>query len=114
MCFPLEAVQCLLCHFVLNKRKVLLDQLRQGLKTLGGLEEMEASPMLFERFFVFLESTMTSYNIKDVLTFPNGDTHKDVKDIVIRFIYESNNSGMYNEKIVSNRFFRISSFAFIA
>lgn len=88
---------------------MLLDQLRQGLKTLGVLEEMEASPMLFERFFVFHESTTTSYNIKDVLTFPNGDTHKDMKDIVIRFIYESNNSGMY----IMRKLFPIGFSAFL-
>lgn len=89
-----EIVQFIMCHFVLNKRKVLLDQLQEGLKTLDVLHEMKAKPLLFERFFVYQEGSVTPEKVKEVLTFPYGDDHKDQKDMVIRFIDESEDKGM--------------------
>lgn len=84
-----EIVQFIMYHFVLNRRKVLLGQLQEGLKTLDVSDEMKARPLLFERFFVHQEGSVTPERVKELLTFPDGDEHKDMKDIVIRFIDES-------------------------
>ena len=88
-----EIVQFIMCHFVLNKRKVMLDHLHEGLKILGVLDEMKARPMLFEPFFVYHEGTVTPERLKEVLIFPDAGEHKDQKDMFIRFIEESNNTG---------------------
>ena len=89
-----EIVQSMMCHFVLNKRTVLLDQLQEGLKTLDVLKEMKTRPLLFERFFVYQEGSVTPEKVKEVLTFPDGDDHKDLKDMVIRFLDESECNGL--------------------
>lgn len=89
-----EIVQFIMCHFVLNKRKVLLDQLQEGLKTLNVLDEMKARPLLFARLFVHQEGSVTPQRVNEVLTFPDGDDHKDTKDMVIHFIDESQCDGM--------------------
>ena len=47
-----HAVQNLLVHEVLIKRKVPLDQLRQGLRTLGVLSLMEKHSSMMKGFFV--------------------------------------------------------------
>ena len=88
-----EIVQFIMCHFVLNKRKVMLDHLHEGLKILGVLDEMKARPMLFEPFFVYHEGSVTPERLKEVLIFPDAGEHKDQKDMFIRFIEESNNTG---------------------
>lgn len=87
-------VQFIMRHFVLNKRKVLLDQLQEGLKTLNVLDKMKARPLLFERFFVHQEGSVTPQRVNEVLTFPDGDDHKDMKDMVIRFIDQGQCDGM--------------------
>lgn len=99
-----EIVQFIMCHFVLNKRKVLLDQLHEGLKILGVLDEMKARPLLFEPFFVYHEGSVTPERVKEVLTFPDAGEHKDQKDMFIRFIEESKNNGMPS---LSNFFFSV-------
>lgn len=95
-----EIVQLIMCHFALNKRKVLLDQLHEGLKILGVLDEMKARPLLFEPFFVFHEGSVTPERLKEVLIFPEAGEHKDQKDMFIRFIEEIKNIGMHSLSIL--------------
>ena len=63
-------VKSILVHFVLSKKKVLLDQLREGLRTLGVLEEAIKHPLLFEKLFVRTESDLVPGEVKAILKFP--------------------------------------------
>ena len=44
----MSIVQAVLTHIVLTKRKVVLDQFREGLKLLGVLDQITAHPKLYE------------------------------------------------------------------
>ena len=88
-----EITQCIMCHFLINKRKVVLDQLQEGLQTLGLLNEMQKNPLLFERLFLYQEKNLTTAIVKDILSFPNNE-HKDVQEMVLQFIDESDHEGM--------------------
>lgn len=90
-----EIAQCIMCHFLINKRKVVLDQLRDGLRTLGLLEEMKKNPPLFESLFIHREDNLTPAIVKDILTFTDSE-HKDVKEMVLQFIDESDHEGRVN------------------
>ena len=54
----MSIVQAVLTHIVLTKRKVILDQFREGLKLLGGLDQITAHPKLYEKLFVAGMKTM--------------------------------------------------------
>ena len=59
----MSIVQAVLTHIVLTKRKVVLDQFREGLKLLGVLDQITAHPKLYEKLF----SAVNEYNATDVL-----------------------------------------------
>ena len=44
-------MQAVLAHIVLTKRKVVLDQFREGLKLPGVLDQITAHPELYEKLF---------------------------------------------------------------
>ena len=75
-------------HFVLRKKKVLLDQLREGLKTLGVLEEAIKHPLLFEKLFVKTESDLVPGEVKAILKFPEqmGVTEVETREMLLQFI----------------------------
>ena len=69
-------MQAVLTHIVLTKRKVVLDQFREGLKLLGGLDQITAHPKLYEKLFV----AVNEYDVTDVvdkISFvdPDGNNH---------------------------------------
>lgn len=75
-------------HFVLSKKKVLLDQLREGLKTLGVLEEAIKHPLLFEKLFVRTESDLVPGEVKAIFKFPEqmGVTEVETREMFLQFI----------------------------
>lgn len=83
-----DIVQSILVHFVLSKKKVLLDQLREGLKTLGVLEEAIKHPLLFEKLFVKTESDLVPGEVKAILKFPEpmGVTEVETREMLLQFI----------------------------
>jgi len=48
----MTVIQSLIIHDAIGKRKILLDQLREGLKTLDFGLRMSARPDLFKELFV--------------------------------------------------------------
>ena len=78
-------VESLMLHTILSKRKVLLDQLRKGLETLGVLEEAAKRPLMFESFFVSSDENLTSDKVKGSLTFP-GDMDDDQVQTMAYFL----------------------------
>ena len=72
----MSIVQAVLTHIVLTKRKVILDQFREGLKLLGVLDQITAHPKLYEKLFV----AVNEYDATDVLdkisfVNPDGNNH---------------------------------------
>lgn len=75
-------------HFVLRKKKVLLAQLREGLKTLGVLKVAINHPLLFEKLFVKTESDLVPGEVKAILKFPEqmGVTEVETREMLLQFI----------------------------
>lgn len=88
-------VQCILCHFVINKRKVLLDQLKEGLKTLGVLDEIIKHPEVLAPMFIWVEKSLDPTFIKNKLIFPPFEGEHVVKHMLLHFIDESSELGTW-------------------
>ena len=71
-------MQSLVTYSILTKNKVLLDQLRKGLRTLGVLSEIEKSPNLFEHLFVDKNLHADPAFVKGLLCLPE-DTENEEK-----------------------------------
>ena len=83
--FALQVSNRQLLDTILSKRKVLLDQLRKGLETLGVLEEAAKRPLMFESFFVSSDENLTSDKVKGSLTF-TGDMDDDQVQTMAYFL----------------------------
>ena len=75
-----QIIKCPSCKqfslIVLTKRKVVLDQFREGLKLLGVLDQITPHPKLYEKLFV----AVNEYDATDVLdkicfVNPDGNNH---------------------------------------
>ena len=69
-------MQVFLTHIVLTKRKVVLNQFREGFKLLGVLDQIKAHPKLYEKLF----KAVNEYDATDVLdktsfVNPDGNNH---------------------------------------
>ncbi|KAJ7377170.1 hypothetical protein OS493_030369 [Desmophyllum pertusum] len=91
-----DIVQSIFMHFVLSKKKVLLDQLREGLETLGVLHQAIKHPLLFEELFVRTESDLNSEEVKSILRFPvqmdNGAL--EMRAMLINFLDDCPTNGL--------------------
>lgn len=68
-----EVVQSIMLHFIINKKKVCLDQFREGLNILGFLEVAKAFPMNYEKYFVQHDDELTPEKVKSILSLPDVD-----------------------------------------
>ena len=68
----MRVIQSLIVHDAIGKPKILLDQLREGLQTLGFRSRMQVYPELFKELFVAGEKEMKGSDIKEILMFPSG------------------------------------------
>ena len=62
-------IQTLIVHDAIGKRKIVLDQLREGLQTLGFGDRLSVLPDLFKELFV-AGVEITADKVKECLTFP--------------------------------------------
>ena len=65
----MKIIQNLIIHDAIGKRKVVLDQLREGLQTLGFGARLSVYPDLFEELFVAGDN-ITCSKVKKCLVFP--------------------------------------------
>ena len=86
-------VQCISCHFVLNKRKVLLDQLKEGLKILGVLDEITSYPEILAPMFIWTEDSVNASLVKSKLRFPPLCGDHVMKHMLLHFIDDSSEKG---------------------
>ena len=81
----MSIVQAVLIHIVLTKRKVVLDQFREGLKLLRVLDQITAHPKLYEKLFVAVnecDATDVLYKI----SFVNPDANNHLMTYFERYI----------------------------
>lgn len=90
-------LQSLLLHYVLNRKKVLLDQLRFGLKSSKVLHAIEKNPTLFETLFVHSATRLDATAIKDLLKQKSplsSDEHRQIWGYLFQFIDECNETDL--------------------
>ena len=68
----MSIVQAVLTHVVLIKRKLVLDQFREGLKLLRALEQITAHPKLYQKLFVDVKEYDPT-DVLDKISFLNSD-----------------------------------------
>ncbi|RMX51903.1 hypothetical protein pdam_00012162 [Pocillopora damicornis] len=90
-------LQSLILHYVLNRKKVLLDQLRSGLKSSKVLHAIEKNPTLFETLFVHSATRLDATAIKDLLKPKSplsSDEHRQIWGYLFQFIDECNETDL--------------------
>jgi len=66
----MSVIQSIIIHDVIARPKIVLDQLRDGLGTLGFGEQMKKFPELFQKLFVPTDTELTGADVINVLKFP--------------------------------------------
>ena len=66
----MRVIQSLIVHDAIGKPKILLDQLREGLQTLGFGVRMQLYPDLFKELFVAGDKEVNGGDVKKLLLFP--------------------------------------------
>ena len=84
----MRVIQSLIVHDAIGKPKILLDQLREGLQTLGFGSRMQVYLELFKELFVPGEKEMKGSDIKEILMFPSemSDREKTIIEHMTEFI----------------------------
>ena len=84
----MRVIQSLIVHDTLGKPKILLDQLREGLQTLGFESRMQLYPEIFKELFVEGEKQLQGSGVKDILMFPSeaSDEQKTILEYTTEFI----------------------------
>jgi len=72
----MKVIQNLIIHDAIGKRKIVLDQLREGLQTLGFLGRMSVLPDVFKSLFVSGNNIQPD-TVIDIFTFPNGMSNEE-------------------------------------
>ena len=85
----MKVIQAIIVHDVIGRPKIVLDQLREGLATLGFASRMKEFPELFQELFVPATSELTGAEVIGVLEFPSAmdedevTTHHYLKDFLL-------------------------------
>ena len=84
----MRVIQNLIVHDAIAKPKMVLAQLREGLKTLGFGKRMELYPDIFRELFVAGDKEVTAEGIKGQLQFPSDLSPKEeiVKEYMLQFL----------------------------
>lgn len=84
----MRVIRSLIVHDTVDKPKILLDQLREGLQTLGFGSRMQLYPEIFKELFVEGEKQLQGSDVKDILMFPSeaSDEQKTILEYMSEFI----------------------------
>eukprot|EP00112_Aurelia_sp_Birch-Aquarium-sp1_P011560 Seg2427.13 transcript_id=Seg2427.13/GoldUCD/mRNA.D3Y31 product="G2/M phase-specific E3 ubiquitin-protein ligase" protein_id=Seg2427.13/GoldUCD/D3Y31 len=93
-----EVVQCLVLHDTIIKHKAILDQFRDGLKIIGFLKELEATPSKFEHFFIHQDDAVSATYVKDLLKLEVSEDHQvcQVQGWLLLFIENASEQTLAN------------------
>ena len=84
----MRVIQAVMIHDIIGKPKIVLDQLREGLATLGFGTEMLQYPEEFEELFVHDNNVLESGSIIGSLQFPTvmSSDESTTHDYLIQFL----------------------------
>ena len=84
-------IRNLIVHDAIAKPKMVLDQLREGLKTLGFGKGMELYPDIFRELFAAGDKEVTADDIKGQLQFPSDLSPKEeiIKEYMQQFLQDA-------------------------
>lgn len=87
----MRVIRNLIVHDAIAKPRMVLDQLREGLKTLGFGRRMELYPELFKELFVAGDREVTADDIKNQLQFPSDLNQNDenIKEYLLQFLEDA-------------------------
>jgi len=87
----MRVIRNLIVHDAIAKPKMVLDQLREGLKTLGFGRRMELYPDIFKELFVAGGKEVTADDIKCQLQFPSDLNQNDenIKEYMLKFLKDA-------------------------
>ena len=91
----MKIIQLLIIHDVIGRRKIVLDQIAEGLSTLGFRDKMKVFPEKFESLFVpSTESEMSPSPVVDVLEFPEvlNEDESQIANNLQRFLLNADPS----------------------
>lgn len=89
----MHVIQAAVVHDVLAQRKIVLDQLRQGLQILGFGKKMSQHPNLFEELFLARLEDFTAQEVLDVLDFQvTNKDEEETKTFVMSWIRKETNA----------------------
>lgn len=66
----MRVIQGIIIHDAVGRPKIVLDQLREGLGTLGFGEQMKKFPEVFQKLFVHEDVELDGAGVVDALDFP--------------------------------------------
>ena len=82
-------IQSVIVHDVIGRPKIVLDQLSEGLKTLGFHDKVKKYAELFQELFVPSSNiTVIPLSVKDTLEFPAemGEDEKNVEHYILQYL----------------------------
>lgn len=87
----MRVIRNLIVHDAIAKPKMVLDQLREGLKTLGFGRRMELYPDIFKELFVAGDKEVTADDIKSQLQFPSdlNQNEENIKEYMLQFLKDA-------------------------
>ena len=87
----MRVIKNLIVHDAIANPKMVLDQLREGLKTLGFGRRMELHPDIFKELFVAGDKEVTADDIKSQLQFPSDLNQNDykIKEYILQFLTDA-------------------------
>ena len=68
----MRVIQNVIIHDVIGRPKIVLDQLREGLGTLGFGAKMKQCPDLFQELFVYKDNKLSDGDVIGILKFPTA------------------------------------------
>ena len=87
----MRVIRNLIVHDAIARPKMVLDQLREGLKTLGFGRRMELYPDVFNELLVAGDKEVTADDIKSQLQFPSDLSQNDanIREHVLQFLKDA-------------------------
>lgn len=110
----MRIIQSAIIHDVICRPKIVLDQLAEGLNTLGFRKRMQAHPELFKELFVPTANELNGTDVVGVLCFPSGmnENENRVEGFLTQFLENANRPTLDNFLIFTTGSTRLPNFGF--
>lgn len=92
----MRTIQNLIVHYSIGKRKIVLHQLREGMKILGFADAMKKHPELYKVLFVAGEAELQNSKVTTKLDFPVelSAEEETTKGYLLQFISEASENDL--------------------